>query len=137
MKTTTARRRARVAWLLLGGLIGLSALTVTMLSRQTPAPAAVGLAAAGVAQEAAPSLQGAPKSPAAEYVPDVRFRLQTALAEGKLAFVGVGGDIDGVVNPTLRVPEGAVVQVNLLIDNSNQTIGIRCAKRAELPTGVA
>jgi nitrite reductase (NO-forming) len=64
-----------------------------------------------------PSPQGSPKSPAAEYVPDVRFRLRTALAEGKLAFVGVGGDIDGVVNPTLRVPEGAVVQVDLINDD--------------------
>jgi nitrite reductase (NO-forming) len=53
---------------------------------------------------AAPSLQSAPKSPAAEYVPDVRVRLRTALAEGKLACVGVGGDINGVVNPTLRAP---------------------------------
>jgi nitrite reductase (NO-forming) len=64
-----------------------------------------------------PSAQGAPKSPAAEYVPNVRFRLRTALAEGKLAFVGMGGDIDGVVNPPLRVPDGAVVQVDLLNDD--------------------
>jgi nitrite reductase (NO-forming) len=47
----------------------------------------------------------------------VRFRLRTALAEGKMAFVGMGGDIDGVVNPPLRVPEGAVVQVDLLNDD--------------------
>jgi nitrite reductase (NO-forming) len=30
-----------------------------------------------------------------------------------MAFVGVGGDLEGVVNPTLRVAEGAVVQVGL------------------------
>jgi nitrite reductase (NO-forming) len=54
------------------------------------------------------------KSPAAEYTPTVRFRLRTELAEGKLAFVGVGGDIEGVVNPTLRVDQGAVVQVGLV-----------------------
>jgi nitrite reductase (NO-forming) len=43
------------------------------------------------------------KSPAAEYTPTVRYRLRTELAEGKMAFVGVGGAIEGVVNPTLRV----------------------------------
>ena len=54
------------------------------------------------------------KSPAAEYTPTVRFRLRTELADGKMAFVGVGGDIEGVVNPTLRVAEGAVVQIGLV-----------------------
>ena len=54
------------------------------------------------------------QSPAAEYTPTVRFRLRTELAEGKMAFVGVGGDIEGVVNPTLRVAEGDVVQVGLI-----------------------
>jgi nitrite reductase (NO-forming) len=54
------------------------------------------------------------KSPAAEYTPSVRYRLRTELAEGKMAFVGAGGDIEGVVNPTLRVAEGAVVQVSLV-----------------------
>jgi nitrite reductase (NO-forming) len=65
----------------------------------------------------APSAQGAAKSSAAEYIPNIRFRLRTALAEGKLAFVGVGGTIDGVVNPTLQVNERDVVQVDLLNDD--------------------
>ena len=56
----------------------------------------------------------AKKSPAAEYTPTVRYRLRTELAEGKMAFVGVGGAIEGVVNPTLRVNEGDVVQVSLV-----------------------
>jgi nitrite reductase (NO-forming) len=42
------------------------------------------------------------QSPAAEHTPTVRYRLRTELAEGKMAFVGVGGDIEGIVNPTLR-----------------------------------
>jgi nitrite reductase (NO-forming) len=67
---------------------------------------------------AAPVAPGAPKvskqSPAADYTPNVRFRLRTELAEGKMAFVGVGGDIEGVVNPTLRVAEGDVVQVGII-----------------------
>jgi nitrite reductase (NO-forming) len=61
---------------------------------------------------APPKVSG--KSPAADYTPTVRFRLRTELAEGKMAFVGVGGDIEGVVNPTLRVAEGDVVQVGLV-----------------------
>jgi nitrite reductase (NO-forming) len=65
-----------------------------------------------------PGTPAAPKvskqSPAADYTPTVRFRLRTELAEGKMAFVGVGGDIEGVVNPTLRVAEGDVVQVGLI-----------------------
>jgi nitrite reductase (NO-forming) len=44
----------------------------------------------------------------------VRFRLRTELAEGKMAFVGVGGDIEGIVNPTLRVNVGDIVQVGLV-----------------------
>jgi len=83
------------------------------------------LAAAGhghVAQAGKPrtpaATPGAPKlakkSPAAEYTPNIRYRLRTELAEGKMAFVGVGGDIEGVVNPTLRVNDGDVVQVSLV-----------------------
>jgi nitrite reductase (NO-forming) len=48
------------------------------------------------------------------YTPDVSFTLQTGIAEGKLVFTGVGGEIDGVVNPTLRVAPDAVVQITLV-----------------------
>ncbi len=64
------------------------------------------------APAAAPKV--AKKSPAAEYTPTVRFRLRTELADGKMAFVGVGGPIEGIVNPPLRVAEGDVVQVTLI-----------------------
>jgi nitrite reductase (NO-forming) len=103
--TTTAQGYARVCGLLLAGIIGLFGLPAAELHSQTVLPQ--------VAQAAG----GAAKSPAAEYVPNVRFRLRTALAEGKLAFVGVGGAIDGVINPTLRVSEEEVVQVDLLNDD--------------------
>ncbi|MCZ7569089.1 MAG: copper-containing nitrite reductase [Ardenticatenaceae bacterium] len=46
--------------------------------------------------------------------PDVTFTLQTAMGEKGLGFVGVGGDIDGVRNPTLKVAKGAVVQIVLI-----------------------
>jgi nitrite reductase (NO-forming) len=54
------------------------------------------------------------KSPAAEYTPTIRYRLRTELAEGKMAFVGVGGAIEGIVNPPLAVNVGDVVQVTLV-----------------------
>ena len=107
MQTTSARCRMEGVLLLLGGLAG------TFGFAAAPPPIHHVAQAPGVA----PSPQSTPKSPAVEFVPDLRVRLRTALAEGKLAFVGVGGDIDGVVNPTLRVPEGAVVQVDLLNDD--------------------
>lgn len=72
-----------------------------------------------VAQAAGGTSSSTPsqKSPAAEYTPNVRFRLRTTLAEGKLAFVGVSGSIDGQVNPSLRVNDGDVVQVDLVNDD--------------------
>ena len=53
------------------------------------------------------------KSPAS-YRPDAAFTLKTAIAEGKLVYIGVGGSIDGMVNPTLRVDANAVVQITAI-----------------------
>src|SRR5262249_32322940 len=64
------------------------------------------------AKPAAPGVSK--KSPAAEYTPTIRFRLRTELAEGKMAFVGAGGDIEGMVDPALRVAVGDIVQVTLI-----------------------
>ncbi len=107
-------------------LLGSIVCALTLLASQValaadgPAPAANGHPQMAQGRPAAPvrPAPGAPKlskqSPAAEYTPTVRFRLRTELAEGKMAFVGVGGDIEGTVNPTLRVAEGDVVQVGLV-----------------------
>jgi nitrite reductase (NO-forming) len=75
--------------------------------KATPAPKAAPKAPASTAKVSQ-------KSPAAEYTPTVRFSLRTELAQGKMAFVGVGGAIEGVVNPPLQVAEGDVVQVTLI-----------------------
>lgn len=45
--------------------------------------------------------------------PDVSFTLMTELGAGGMSFVGVGGDIDGVPNPTLQVAQGDVVEITL------------------------
>ncbi|MGE5443382.1 MAG: hypothetical protein ACM3SR_02130, partial [Ignavibacteriales bacterium] len=47
-------------------------------------------------------------------VPTVTFILQTGIAEGRLAFIGKGGTIDGKSNPDLEVKSGDVVQVILI-----------------------
>ncbi len=52
--------------------------------------------------------------PPATYRPDLTFTLRTAIAEGKLAYIGVGGSIEGAVNPTLKVDSNAVVQITLI-----------------------
>ncbi len=44
----------------------------------------------------------------------VQFTLMTGGDTGKLVFVGVGGEIDGVVNPTLHADPGDVVKITLV-----------------------
>jgi len=45
---------------------------------------------------------------------DVEYTLRTGGPAGELAFVGVGGDIDGQVNPTLAAQPGQTVQITLI-----------------------
>jgi len=64
-----------------------------------------------------PSLNAASptkEDPPAASAPDVVFTLKTSIGKGKLTFIGVGGSIDSVINPTLRVKVGQVVQVALV-----------------------
>jgi nitrite reductase (NO-forming) len=42
------------------------------------------------------------------------FTLRTGVADGRMVFIGVGGDINGVVNPRLVVHESETVQINLV-----------------------
>jgi nitrite reductase (NO-forming) len=51
---------------------------------------------------------------AVQTVADVVFTLRTDIADGKLVFMGNAGAINGKANPTLNVPVGAVVQINLV-----------------------
>ena len=51
--------------------------------------------------------------------PTVRFTLETAIVDGKMVFVGVGGAIDGQVNPDLAVQPGDVVEVKMVIGDGS------------------
>ena len=42
------------------------------------------------------------------------FTLRSGIAEGRMVYLGVGGDINGKVNPALNVHEGEIVQINLI-----------------------
>ena len=46
--------------------------------------------------------------------PSVEFTLRTRFVNGGFFFEGVGGDINGVANPTLRVKEGEVIRITLI-----------------------
>jgi nitrite reductase (NO-forming) len=72
----------------------------------------IALAMAGCGQSSAVAGQGEKAALTAEDV-TVEFTLVTAAKEGRLLFIGVGGDIDGVVNPDLEVVVGDIVRVNL------------------------
>jgi len=67
-------------------------------------------------QNGAPAAQAPQSAPGArlEYVPDARYTVRSGIAEGQMVFIGVGGAIDGKINPVLTAFEGQVVQVTLI-----------------------
>ncbi|NLN70916.1 MAG: multicopper oxidase domain-containing protein [Chloroflexi bacterium] len=48
---------------------------------------------------------------------DVHYTLKTGSGDGKLIYIGVGGDIDGVVNPDLVAKLGDTVAITLVNDD--------------------
>ena len=68
----------------------------------------------GVALTAGFTRANAPGQAANAAAPNVEYTLITGGDTGKLVFVGVGGEIDGVVNPTLTANPGDVVQITLI-----------------------
>ena len=52
--------------------------------------------------------------PPAEYLADVSYTITTGLADGRMAFIGVDGNIEGVANPTLRASPGQIVTITLI-----------------------
>jgi nitrite reductase (NO-forming) len=57
---------------------------------------------------------GCKTQPPSPQVGVIEFTLETAMRDGKMLFVGVGGDIDRTVNPDLSVNVGDTVQVMIV-----------------------
>ena len=96
---------------------GESASGSPQVAQRPPAPASPPAAApqAQSAASAAPAQPPAqPARPSVSYIPDVRYTLRSGIAEGRMVFIGVGGTIDGQVNPLLSAAEGQVVQITLI-----------------------
>jgi nitrite reductase (NO-forming) len=69
------------------------------------------------AASAAPPVSQAPQGPTGAdigYVADAKFTLRSGIAEGRMVYIGVGGAIDGKVNPVLTAVERQVVQLTLI-----------------------
>ena len=80
-----------------------------------PVAAAPASAAPQAAQQTPPAPgTAAANQPTSSYVPGLRYTLRTGIAEGRMVFIGVGGTIDGQVNPVLSAAEGQGVQVTLI-----------------------
>jgi len=62
----------------------------------------------------APAAQGGAPPANVTYIPDARYTLRSGIADGRMAYIGQGGEIDGKVNPILTAVEGQVVQLTLI-----------------------
>jgi nitrite reductase (NO-forming) len=94
---TESERRSVIAYLAAG------ASAAPAVAQQTPAPPPATSPAAATADQAG-----------ANYVPALRYTLRSGIAEGRMVFIGVGGAIDGQVNPVLSAAENQVVQITLI-----------------------
>lgn len=73
--------------------------------RSTPTPATPNVPRPGTAAVQPAAHNG--------HTPTV-FTLKSGIAEGRMVYLGVGGDINGKVNPQITVHEGELVQINLI-----------------------
>jgi nitrite reductase (NO-forming) len=78
------------------------------------APASAAPTAAPRAEATAPTVAAPSTSATSSYVPGLRYTLRTGIADGRMVFIGVGGTIDGQVNPVLSAAEGQGVQITLV-----------------------
>ncbi|MFZ0108686.1 MAG: copper-containing nitrite reductase [Pseudolabrys sp.] len=91
-----------------------NAVIAFLASTSVPGPAAPAAAAARAPAAAAATPPASANQPASSYVPGLRYTLRTGIAEGRMVFIGVGGAIDGQVNPVLSAAEGQGVQITLI-----------------------
>jgi nitrite reductase (NO-forming) len=79
-------------------------------------------ASSALAAAAGSAVRNQPAQPSAAHaasgmppdMPDVKYTLRSGIADGRMAFLGVGGAIDGKSNPVLSAAEGQIVQITLI-----------------------
>jgi nitrite reductase (NO-forming) len=109
---TERERSAVIAFLAANSKAG-GAPAAAAPAAQKAAPAAPN-AAAAPAPAPATATPSASAVPGSNYVPGLRYTLRSGIAEGRMVFIGVGGSIDGQINPLLSAAEGQVVQITLI-----------------------
>ncbi len=100
---------------------------IDFLASAGSAPAAGGAPQTAQASQATPAAANAQQNPAASnpapsttltpeasYLPDAKYTLRSGIADGRMVYIGVGGEIDGKVNPVLTAAEGQVVELTLI-----------------------
>jgi nitrite reductase (NO-forming) len=73
--------------------------------------------AAAVPSAQSPAAIPPPPSPTGAdigFIPDAKYTLRSGIAEGRMVYIGVGGAIEGKVNPVLTAAEGQVVQLTVI-----------------------
>jgi nitrite reductase (NO-forming) len=114
---TENERRAIIAYLS-GGAAAAAAPAKAPASKAPAATTAAAPKAAAPAPAASASAPSSDQSAGAQagsvYLPGIRYTLKSGIADGRMVFIGVGGTIDGQVNPMLSAAEGQVVQVTLI-----------------------
>ena len=85
-------------------ILGITFFVQTQKNERTDAPAPTEV----------PSQAAEESNVGSEEAVTVQYTLQTIADGGKLLFQGVGGEIDGLINPDLTVPHGAVVKIVLV-----------------------
>ncbi len=69
---------------------------------------------AAAEQKSGPASQPQQNSTGGGYFQDAQYTLRSGIAEGRMVYIGVGGTIDGKVNPVLTAAAGQVVQLTLI-----------------------
>jgi nitrite reductase (NO-forming) len=105
---TENERSTVIAYL---GAAASSASVVTVPAVTERAPTAT---ARGQSPPAAQSAATSTDQRGSSYIPGLRYTLRTGIAEGRMVYIGVGGAIDGQINPVLSAAEGQMVQVTLI-----------------------
>jgi len=107
---TEAERSAVIAYLVKTSGGGAAAANPAAAPKQVQAPASTPAKTPAQQHQAT----AAPAASMEAYVPGIRYTLRSGIADGRMVFIGVGGTIDGQVNPLLSAAEGQVVQVTLI-----------------------